>query len=58
MLGPLFPLTFFVSSDQCVDRVPKVGLWKGHWGRRQRRNGTSCKLFHIWAIINHGLRLG
>ena len=20
--------------------------------------GTSCKLFHIWAIINHGLRLG
>ena len=58
MLGPLFPLTFFVSPNQCVDRVPKVGLWKGHWGRRQRRNGTSCELFHIWAIINHGLRLG
>ena len=42
MLGPLFPLTFFVSPlDQCVDReraVPKVGVWKGHWGRRQRRH--------------------
>ena len=61
MLGPLFPLTFFVSppTSAWTERaVPKVGVWKGHWGRRQCRHGTSCKLFHIWAIINHGLRLG
>ena len=58
---PCSPLTFFVSPpDQCVDReraVPKVGVWKGHFGE-DVSVGTSCKLFHIWAIINHGLRLG
>ena len=62
MLGPLFPLhSLFL---QCVDRkrrdlkVTLTGVWNGHRGRRQCRDDTSCELFHIWAIINHGLRLG
>ena len=51
-------------SIQCVDRkrrdlkVTLTGVWNGHRGRRQCRDDTSCELFHIWAIINHGLRLG
>ena len=57
---PCSPLhSLFLPTSAWTEReVPKVGVWKGHWGRRQCRNGTSCELFHIWAIINHGLRLG
>ena len=64
MLGPLFPYILCFSlpvSGQRERGVPKVtltGVWNGHWGRRQCRDDTSCELFHIWAIINHGLRLG
>ena len=63
MLGPLFPL-HSLFLHQCVDRkrrdlkVTLTGVWNGHRGRRQCRDDTSCELFHIWAIINHGLRLG
>ena len=33
MLGPFFPLTFFVSPDQCTavcGQKEKVGVWKNH----------------------------
>ena len=49
-------LTFFVSPRPVRGTVGVVTLQLSHQGRR--RDDTSCELFHIWAIINHRLRLG
>ena len=62
-VGSLVPLhSLFLPTSAWTEReVPKVTLtcvWNGHWGRCQCHHDTSCELFHIWAIINHGLRLG
>ena len=63
MLGPLFPLhsLFLHPVRGQKEKRPQSNSdwgWNGHRGRRQCRDDTSCELFHIWAIINHGLRLG